>query len=94
MTPATTVALSLKIRMRGTSDTPCSRWTREQITSQVRQPMHKVGSGMITPEDVSNSCGVGRPLKTLTPPTPIAATATNPAPAWRMKSRRDTTGCP
>src|SRR3954463_4487106 len=46
---STWVAGSLKIRIRGIADKPCSRWTLEQMTSQVRQPMQRVGSGKITP---------------------------------------------
>src|SRR5436190_17594420 len=42
---STVVFGSLKIRIRGISERPCSLWTREQMTSQVRQPMHSVGSG-------------------------------------------------
>ena len=40
---------SLKMRIRGSEERPCSRCTREQITSQVRQPMQRPGSGKITP---------------------------------------------
>src|SRR5437763_4102436 len=60
--------------MRGRSDKPCCLWTCEQMTSQVRHPMHKVGSGKMTP--LASDVDFGEPpAARLTPP--MASNAMN-----------------
>src|ERR1700694_3961876 len=62
------------MRMRGRSDRPCCLCTCEQITSQVRHPMHSVGSGKMTP--LANGVGLGEaPAARLIPP--MASNAIN-----------------
>ncbi len=81
------------MRMRGTSDSPISRCTSEQATSQERQPMQSAGSGMITPP-ASAIAGNASPFVMPGMPTPTSATAEAAAPARFMKSRRLSAGAP
>jgi len=51
ITGATSVAGSLKIRIRGTLARPSFLCSCEQITSHVRHPMQREGSGKMTPSE-------------------------------------------
>src|SRR3979490_2322937 len=77
------------MRMRGTSDRAAFRCSCEQMTSHVRHPMQRVGSGKMTPSAKRVVRGVAA-LATAAPPSASRATNATIGAAPRRKSRRET----
>src|SRR5215831_1523071 len=82
------------MRMRGMSDRPASLCTREQMTSQVRHPIHRLGSGKMTPLALAVCFGEA-PAASATPPMASSAmNAPTATPPFRTLRRVAVPSCP